>query len=425
MDLIIRNARVVDRKELVDLGIKGGTFHSIATHLAAKAAQEIDAKGNLVSPPFIDPHIHLDAVLTAGKPRHNRSGTHQEGVEVWGEYKNNFLNYNDIKSRAWQAIEWEVAKGTLMIRTHVDICDPNLTALKAMLELREATKDLVDLQIVAFPQNGILSSPKGSEFLEEALRLGADLVGGIPHCEWTREDGVNSIGIIFDLAQKYDRHIDVHCDETDDDQSRFLEVLSAETIRRGYQGRVSASHTTAMHSYNNAYAFKILGLLGQAKINIIANPFDNTLLQGRFDTYPKRRGITRVKELLEMGINVSLGHDSIMDPWYPLGCGDMLQAVQLAIHVCHMSGYDEMHRMFDTITTNSAVTFGCAGMYGIEEGKPANLVMLDAGSVLEAVRLTPARLYVIRTGRVIAQTDEPRTDIVVNGKPHEVRYRIA
>ncbi len=412
MDLIVRNAQLPDRKELIDIGIKEGRFEAIARRLALGGSQEIDAGGNLVSPPFIDPHIHLDAVLTAGKPRPNRSGTHLEGVEVWSEYKKSFLNDKDIKARAQQAIEWEAAKGTLMIRTHVDVCDPNLTALKAILELRESVKDLIDLQIVALPQDGILTSSRGPELMEEAMRLGADLVGGIPHCEWTREDGVNSLGIVFDLAQKYDRAIDIHCDETDDDHSRFLEGLAAKTIRHGYQGRVSASHTTAMHSYNNAYAFKLFGLLQQAKINIIANPFDNIVLQGRFDTYPKRRGVTRVKELLQNGINVSLGHDSIMDPWYPLGCGDMLQAAQLAIHVCHMSGYDEMHRMFDTITANSAVTFGCAEMYGIEKGKPANLVILDAGSVLEALRLTPARLYVIRTGRVIAHTDEPKTNIL-------------
>jgi cytosine deaminase len=424
MDLIVRNARVPERENLVDLAIKDGVFKRIDHRLALKGAEEIDAKGNLVSPPFIDPHIHLDTVLTVGKPRYNLSGTHLEGIQVWGAYKEVFLNPEDIKKRARRAIEWETTRGTLMVRTHVDVCDPHLTALRAILELREAVEDLIDLQIVAFPQDGIMTSPRGPELMEEALRLGADLVGGIPHCEWTREDGIRSLDVVFDLAQKYDRSIDVHCDETDDDHSRFLEVVAAKTIRHDYQGRVSASHTTAMHSYNNPYAFRLFGLLEQARINIVANPFDNIVLQGRFDTYPKRRGITRVKELLERGINVSLGHDSIMDPWYPLGCGDMLQVAQMAIHVCHMTGYEEMHRMFDAVTANSAVTFGNADRYGIVEGKPANLIILDAGSVLEAIRLAPARLCVIRAGRVIARTEAARTQITVRGQSKDVSYRL-
>jgi cytosine deaminase len=363
--------------------------------------------------------------MTAGKPRYNLSGTHLEGIEGWTEYKEAFLNHDEIKNRARRAVEWELGQGTLMIRTHVDVSDRRLTALGAILELREEVRGWMDLQIVAFPQEGILTSPHRLELVEEALRLGVDLVGGIPHCEWTREDGVKSIEVLFDLAQKYDRAIDMHCDETDDDHSRFLETLAAETIRRDYQGRVSASHTTAMHSYNDAYAFKLLGLLEQAKVNIIANPLDNIVLQGRFDTYPKRRGITRVKELLEGGVNVSLGHDSIMDPWYPLGYGDMLQAAHMAIHVCHMSGYEEMHRMFDTVTVNSARTFGNIEFYGIREGNPAHMVILDAGNVHEALRLMPPRLWVIRNGMVVARTERLRTQVMVHGEPRDISYRLA
>jgi cytosine deaminase len=423
MDLIIRNARFSDRQDLVDMAVSRGVIVEIGPALQLKADAELDAQGNLVTPPFIDPHLHLDAVLTAGIPRYNVSGSHPEGIQVWGEYKKAYPEFEDFKERAQRAIEWEVAQGTLYIRTHIDVCDPNLTALKYMLELREEVKDIVTIQIVAFPQDGILSYPQARELMQEALTLGADLVGGIPHCEWTREDGVESINIIYDLAEQFDRMIDVHCDETDDDHSRFLEVLAAQAIRRGLENRVSAGHTTAMHSYNNAYAFKLQGLLQQAGVNIIANPFDNTVLQARFDTYPKRRGITRVKELLAAGINVSLGHDSIMDPWYPLGKGDMLAAAQLAVHVCHMSGHAEMQRMFDTITVNSAKTFGIADEYGLEPGCRADFVILDARSVLDALRISPARLYVVKSGRVVAQTKPASSQIHYASKTRSVDFR--
>jgi cytosine deaminase len=423
MDLIIRNARLADRDELVDLAVGAGTFAEIGPRLKISAEKEIDAGGNLVSPPFIDPHLHLDAALTAGIPRYNISGSHPEGIQVWREYKKAYPQFEDFKDRARRAIEWEVAQGTLYIRTHIDVCDPSLTALKYMLELREEVSDIADIQIVAFPQDGILSYPKAPELMREALTLGADLVGGIPHCEWTREDGVASIGIVYALAEEFDRMIDVHCDETDDDHSRFLEVLASQAIRRGFENRVSAGHTTAMHSYNNAYAFKLQGLLGQAGVNIIANPFDNTVLQARFDTYPKRRGITRVKELLAAGINVSLGHDSIMDPWYPLGKGDMLAAAQLAIHVCHMSGFDEMQQMFDTITVNSAKTFGIGDSYGILPGRRADFVILNARSVTDALRLCPARLTVVKAGRVIAETQPSQSRVHYSAESQVVDYR--
>ncbi len=424
MDLIVRNARLADREKLVDLAVRAGTFAEIGPGLKIQAQTEINADGHLVCPPFIDPHLHLDAALTAGIPRYNISGSHPEGIQVWGEYKNAYPQFEDFKDRARRAIEWEVAQGTLYIRTHIDICDPGLTALKYMLQLREEVSDIAEIQIVAFPQDGIFSYSKAPDLLREALTLGADLVGGIPHCEWTREDGVASIGIVYALAEEFDRMIDVHCDETDDEHSRFLEVLASEAIKRGFEHRVSAGHTTAMHSYNNAYAFKLQGLLSRAGVNIIANPFDNTVLQARFDTYPKRRGITRVKELLAAGINVSLGHDSIMDPWYPLGKGDMLAAAQLAIHVCHMSGFDEMQQMFDTITINSAKTFGIADSYGIAPGCRADFVILDARSVLDALRLCPARLTVAKAGRVVAETrpSQSRIQYGKEQKPIDFQY---
>ena len=425
MDVLITEARLIDREDTVDIAVENGRIVSVEpagsgasagappgtpasspttgkSRGSAAAAEVIHAGGRLVVPPFIDPHIHLDAVLTAGRPRYNRSGSHPEGIEVWGEYKRAYPGFEDLEERVIRAVEWEVSRGTLHIRTHVDVCDPKLTALKGLLEIREKLRDIADIQIVAFPQDGIFAYPRGAELMEEALRLGADLVGGIPHGELTREDGVRSVTFAFDLAEKYDRGVDIHCDETDDPHSRFLETVAAEAIRRDYGERTSAGHTTAMHSYNDPYAFKLQGLLQRAGMNIIANPFDNIVLMGRFDGYPKRRGITRVKELLEAGINVSLGHDSIMDPWYPLGRGDMLEAALLAVHICHMSGTDEIRKIFDTITVNSARTMGLLGDYGIAVGRPADLVVLDCRSVMDAVRLSPARLQVIRGGGVVA-----------------------
>ena len=286
----------------------------------------------------------------------------------------------------------------------MDVCDPQLTALRALLEVREEVRDLCELQLVAFPQDGILSFPRGAELMEEALRLGADVVGGIPHYEWTREMGVEDVRIAFQLAQQFNRDVDCHCDETDDPHSRFAEVMAASTLDAGWQGRATVSHCTAMHSWDNAYAFKLIRLLARGRLNVICNPYDNIILQGRFDSYPKRRGMARLKELLQAEVNVSLGHDSIMDPWYPLGRGDMLAAANLALHIAQMSGRDEITTMLDLVTTNAARTLNIADRYGIEEGKPANCIILDAADATEALRLLPARLYVVKAGRIVART---------------------
>jgi cytosine deaminase len=401
--LIIRNARLLDRDALVDIAIEGGRFSRIAPGMRQRAPREIDAQGRLVTPPLIDCHVHLDAVLTEGQPRHNASGTLIEGIQIWSERKPS-LTVADVKRRALQAIQWEVAQGTLFIRSHVDVCDPNLTALRALIEVREEVRDLCELQLVAFPQDGILSFPNGRELMDEALRLGADVVGGIPHYEWTREMGVEDVRIAFELAGRYNRDVDCHCDETDDDASRFTEVMAAETLQRGWHGRVTVSHCTAMHSWNNAFAFKLMQLLVRGRMNVVCNPYDNITLQGRFDTYPKRRGMARLKELVEAGVNVSLGHDSIMDPWYPLGRGDMLAAAQLALHIAQMSGHDEIATMYQLITANAARTLNVADRYGIEEGKTASVLILDATSAYDALRLVPARLHVIKDGREVATT---------------------
>lgn len=425
-DLIIRHARLHRRPDLVDIAVQDGQFARIAPDISGSAAREIDAGGRLVSPPFIDAHVHLDAVLTIGQPRYNASGTLLEGIQIWSERKPS-LTHEDVKRRVLEEIRWEVAQGTLHIRSHVDVCDPNLTALKALIEVREEVRDLCDLQLVAFPQDGILSFPNGRELMRQAMELGCDVVGGIPHYEWTRDMGVEDVHYAFALAKEFNRDIDCHVDETDDPHSRFTEVMAADTLQQGWQGRVTASHCTAMHSYDNAYAFKLLRLLSRAQVSVVANPFDNVVLQGRFDTYPKRRGIARVKELLASGVNVALGHDSIMDPWFPLGRGDMLAAAQLALFLCHMSGYEEIQDVLDLITTNAAKALRITDRYGIEEGKPADFLVLDAPSAFEALRLLPARLHVFKQGREVATTTPGKSRVKRTGEEEgsEVTYRLA
>lgn len=425
-DLIIRHARLHRRPDLVDIAVQDGQFARIAPAIADSATREIDAGGHLVSPPFIDAHVHLDAVLTVGQPRYNSTGTLLEGIQIWSERKPS-LTREDVKRRVLEEIRWEVAQGTLHIRSHVDVCDPQLTALRALLEVREEVRDLCDLQLVAFPQDGILSFPNGRELMRQAMELGCDLVGGIPHYEWTRDMGVEDVHYAFALAKEFNRDIDCHVDETDDPHSRFTEVMAADTLHQGWQGRVTASHCTAMHSYDNAYAFKLLRLLARAQVSVVANPFDNVVLQGRFDTYPKRRGIARVKELLASGVNVALGHDSIMDPWFPLGRGDMLAAAQLALFLCHMSGFEEINDVLDLITTNAAKALRITGRYGIEEGKPADFLVLDAPSAFEALRLLPARLHVFKQGREVATTTPGKSMVKRAGEERgsEVTFRPA
>jgi cytosine/creatinine deaminase len=412
VSLIVREVRLHPtrgrRPDPVDVLVDGDTITAIrpAGELPADGATELDADGRLLSPPLVDPHVHMDAVLTVGQPRYNESGTLIEGILTWAERKKT-LTHEDVKERAREAILWEVAQGTGLIRSHVDVCDPSLIALKALLELREELADVVDLRLIAFPQDGILRFPNGRELVREAMRLGCDVIGGIPHYELTRDDGVESVHFIFDLARETGRPIDLHCDETDDPQSRFLEVVAARTMADGMGGRVAAGHCTAMGSYDDAYAFKLLQILKRAGVTIIANPLDNIVLQGRFDTYPKRRGMTRVKELDAAGVNVACGHDSIMDPWYPLGRGSMLDALSMLVHVAQMTGRDELFRAYDMVTVNPARAAEVA--YGIEEGKPANFIVLDCEDEAEAIRLRPAARWVVRLGNVVAETEPARS----------------
>ena len=410
-DRILRQGfllRSPDCVEQVDVGIYDGKIAEINPKISAKAKQELDCTGKLVSPPFVESHIHLDSALTAGEPRWNQSGTLFEGIKIWEERKQN-LTLEDVKNRAIETLKIQAQQGILFVRTHADVSEPNLIALKALLEVLEQVKDWITVQVVAFPQDGIYSNSKNPILLEKALEMGADVVGGIPHYEFTREDGVKSIHFIFELAQKYNRLIDIHCDEIDDEQSRFLEVVAACAIRTGWGAKVTASHTTAMGSYNNAYAFKLMGLLQRSQINFIANPLINLTLQGRTDTYPKRRGITRVKELWQHGLNVSLGHDCIQDPWYNLGTGNPLDVAHVAIHACQMTGIKEIEACYNMIAFNGAKTLFLQDKYGVEIGKSANLIILNAADCYHAIRKRSTVEYILREGHLLAKTQPSKT----------------
>ncbi len=420
--MLIRNVRLAGREGMWQILCQGGVIRAIepmSTQLLS--ARELDGEQGLVIPPFIEPHIHLDTTQTAGEPSWNLSGTLFEGIECWAERKA-LLTHEDVKQRAIQTLKWQIANGIQFVRTHVDVSDPNLVALKAMLEVREEMKEWVELQIVAFPQEGILSYPNGKALLEEALKLGADVIGAIPHFEFTREYGVESLHYVFDLAEKYQVLVDVHCDEIDDEQSRFIETLATLAYERGIGHRVTASHTTAMHSYNGAYASRLFRLLKMADINFVANPLVNIHLQGRFDSYPKRRGITRVKEMLEANINVCFGHDDVFDPWYPMGTANMLQVLHMGLHVCQIMGYEQINDSLKLIGSHSARTLNVQDRYGIEVGKPANLLILPAENGFDAVRRQVPVRYSIRHGRVIADTRPAETTLhLVNAEPVDFR----
>ncbi|WP_342754383.1 cytosine deaminase [Pantoea sp. MBD-2R] len=399
----VNHVRLPWREGLWQIDIHEGRIAAISpqTH-STPAADSLDAEGGLALPPFIEPHIHLDTTQTAGEPAWNASGTLFEGIERWAERKA-LLSHDDVKTRARQTLKWQIANGIQHVRTHVDVSDPTLTALRAMLEVKAEMSPWVDIQIVAFPQEGILSYPDGEALLEEALRLGADVVGAIPHFEFTREYGVESLHKTFALAQKYQRMVDVHCDEIDDEQSRFVETVAALALREKMGARVTASHTTAMHSYNGAYTSRLFRLLKLSEINFVANPLVNIHLQGRFDSYPKRRGITRVKEMLEADINVCFGHDDVFDPWYPLGTANMLQVLHMGLHVCQLMGYSQLDEGIRLITDNSAKTLQLTD-YGIKTGNSANLIILPAENGFDALRRQVPTRYSMRQGRVIAET---------------------
>jgi len=419
LDLLIRRARLPRSDTLRDLGIRDGRIVE-AAEASGDARQTIDAAGALVTPALVEAHIHLDAVLTVGQPRYNRTGSLFEGIAIWGERVKS-LTVEDVKQRVRTVLRWQLANGVLFVRSHVDVCDPELRALRALLELRDEVAGQMTLQLVAFPQQGILSFPDGEALMRRAVDMGADCVGAIPHFEITREYGVRSVELALALAADRGLRVDVHCDETDDEHSRFLEVMVAETIRLGLEGRVTASHTTAMHSYNNAYAYRLIQNVRRAGLHMVTNPLDNSTLQGRFDNYPIRRGHTRFKELLAAGVNVCIGHDSVMDPWYPLGYGDPLQAASILAHYGQMSGYDEILTLFDMIGPNGARALGIED-YGLEPGCRADLVIFDAPSEMDAIRLVPVRRAVIRGGEIVARAEPARRTVVWDGQETPVTF---
>ncbi|MGF1492588.1 MAG: cytosine deaminase [Microcoleaceae cyanobacterium] len=412
-DLILRDGFLLkspNEIEQADIGIIEGKVITIAAKIPEAAIREIEAKDKLISPPLVESHIHLDSALTAGEPRWNQSGTLFEGIQIWQERKQS-LTLEEVKRRAIETLKLQAQQGILFVRTHADVSESKLIALQALLEVRDQVKDWITVQVVAFPQDGIYGHPDNESLVEKALDMGADVVGGIPHYELTREDGIQSVHKIFELAAKYNCLIDIHCDEIDDDQSRFLEVVAACAFRTGMDSMVTASHTTAFGSYNDAYAFKLMGLLERSRINFIANPLINLTLQGRTDTYPKRRGLTRVKELWQNGLNVSLGHDCVQDPWYSLGTGNMLDVAHMAVHACQMTGIPEIEACYDMVSWNGAKTLSVEQNYGIEIGQAANLILIGSKNRYEAIRKRPTVELVISHGNVITETEPERVKL--------------
>lgn len=421
LDLLIKNATIDGYDSSVDIACKDGKIIEVAPSIEGEATEIIDAGSYFVTPPFVDSHFHMDATLSMGMPRLNQSGTLLEGIKIWGELKPD-LTAEGIKERALKLCSWAIAKGNLAIRTHVDTTDPTLMAVDVLLEVRDEMKDFIDIQLVAFPQDGVLRCNEGVNLMRRALDKGVDVVGGIPHFERTMDDGRKSVELLCEIAADRGLMVDMHCDESDDPHSRHIEALTYQTQRLGLQGRVAGSHLTSMHSMDNYYVSKLLPLMAEAEMNCVCNPLVNMNLQGRHDTYPKRRGLMRVPELLSMGINVSLGHDDVMDPWYPMGTHDMLEVAHMGAHALHMTGVEQQNTLFDAVTVNGAKTLGLEG-YGLKPGDNADMVIIQAANKMEALRLHPARLFVIRRGTIISQTPEVKATVTLGNTQQQVDFR--
>jgi len=419
--LLFRNATLVDGRSGIDVLAEAGRITAVAPALPAPAGAEvIDAQGWLLSPPFVDAHFHMDATLSQGLPRANASGTLLEGIALWGELKP-LLTEEAIAQRALQYCDWAVARGLLAIRSHVDVCDPSLLAVRALLEVKRRVAPYLDLQLVAFPQDGVLRTPGAVQNLRRALELGVDVVGGIPHFERTMAEGADSVKLLCEIAAERGLRVDMHCDESDDPLSRHIETLALHTQRLGLHGRVTGSHLTSMHSMDNYYVSKLLPLIAEAGVHAVANPLINITLQGRHDTYPKRRGMTRVPELLAAGVNVGFGHDCVLDPWYPLGSGDMLEVAAMGLHVAQMTSVAGQRQCFDAVTVNNARILGLQG-YGVETGCRADMVLLQARSPEEAVRLRAQRLLVVRGGTVVSRMPAATATLQLPGRPAQVDF---
>jgi cytosine deaminase len=424
LDLLITDATLPDGRANMSIGVQDGRIVEVAKRLQASAFQTVDAQGMLLSPPFVDPHFHMDATLSYGLPRVNQSGTLLEGIALWGELKP-LLTQEALVERALVYCDWAAAKGLLAIRTHVDVCDPRLLAVEALLEVKKQVAPYIELQLVAFPQDGVLRGPLGPEQhmnnLLRALDKGVDVVGGIPHFERTMVDGALSVRLLCELAAERGLLVDMHCDESDDPHSRHVETLASETRRLGLQGRVTGSHLTSMHSMDNYYVSKLIPLMAEAQLHVVANPLINITLQGRHDSYPKRRGMTRVPELLAAGVNVAFGHDCVMDPWYALGSGDMLEVAQMGLHVGQMTSQTAMRQCFDAVTHSAARVMGLQG-YGLDPGCKADLVLLQARDPIEAIRLRATRLKVFKAGKLIAQTPASTSLLTLPGRPTQTNW---
>jgi len=422
MDVVIRNANLADGQTGVDIAIEHGRIAAIGHALAVTAGREIDAGGDLVSAPFVDAHFHMDATLSYGLPRVNASGTLLEGIALWGELKPE-LTQQALVERAMQYCDWAVARGLLAIRSHVDVCDDRLLAVEALLDVKRRVAPYLDLQLVAFPQDGVLRSPTAFANLKRAIAMGVDVVGGIPHFERTMADGAESVRLLCEFAADKGLRVDMHCDESDDPLSRHIETLAYHSNRLGLHGRVTGSHLTSMHSMDNYYVSKLLPLIREGGVAAIANPLINITLQGRHDSYPKRRGMTRVPEMLAAGIDVAFGHDCVMDPWYSLGSGDMLEVAHMGLHVAQMTGQDAMRACFTAVTDTPARILGLDG-YGVAVGCHADLVLLDAADPVEAIRLRAARRLVMRRGQIVAESPRAQARLSLPGRPEGVDFRL-
>jgi cytosine deaminase len=417
-DLIVEGATLPDGRRNMDIAVSGGRIAALEPGVTAEAGTRIAAHGRLLSPPFVDPHFHMDATLSLGMPRMNRSGTLLEGIGLWGELKP-ILTFDGLVDRALRYCDLAASKGLLAIRSHVDVSDPRLLTAEAMIAVREQVRPYIDLQLVAFPQDGYLRSPGAVELLDRALDMGLDVVGGIPHFERTMADGAASVEALCRIAADRGLPVDLHCDESDDPHSRHVETLAAQSLRYGLQGRVVGSHLTSMHSMDNYYVSKLIPLMAEADLQVVANPLINITLQGRHDVYPKRRGQTRVPELMAAGLNVAFGHDCVMDPWYSLGSGDMLEVASMGLHVAQMTSRTAIAQCFDAVTVNAARAIGLDG-YGIAVGNRADMVILQASDPIEAIRLRANRLHVIRAGKVIAASPPQVATLDLPGRPASV-----
>ncbi len=420
LDLLVINATLADGQTRMSLGVQAGRIAEVGKGLNLPSHETLDAQGQLLTAPFVDAHFHMDATLSYGLPRVNQSGTLLEGIALWGELKPQ-LTQDALIERALAYCDWAVAKGLLAIRTHVDVCDPRLLAVEALLQVKRQVAPYIDMQLVAFPQDGVLRAPGALDNLKRALDMGVDVVGGIPHFERTMQHGADSVRLLCELAAERGLLVDMHCDESDDPLSRHVETLAAETHRLGLHGRVTGSHLTSMHSMDNYYVSKLIPLMAEAQLHVVSNPLINITLQGRHDTYPKRRGMTRVPELLAAGINVAFGHDCVMDPWYSLGSGDMLEVAHMGLHVAQMTSQAAMRQCFKAVTTAPARAMQLAD-YGLEVGKSADFVLLQARDPIEAIRLRATRLAVYRRGQCIASSPPAQTQLNLPGRPANTTF---